>query len=358
MTPMTAPRVKLDIDATREKLAALGLGHAVDALQGLLTDAVRAEMPAHVFLDRLLGAERSGREERRITTMLKTSKLPTGQTLENFDFAFQPAIERSRVETLATGAWIRNAEVVLLQGPPGVGKSHILVGLGVRAIQLGFSVQYFRFDELLTALKADAHVPPARLKSRKYMSSALLLVDEMGYDPMSREEASLFFRLVSYRYGRGAMIITTNKSIRDWTELLAGDEVLATAILDRLLHRSHVLNIKGRSYRLRDLEAACGPERPVALARELTKLHEEIRRGTIGSVRAELGDDEPRGECVLVLGGAPVDDTPAGDEEVDAALTVELAAGASTRDAADAVSARLRVARRDAYARAVTLKGR
>ena len=87
------------------------------------------------------------------------------------------------------------------------------------------------------------------------MSSSLLLVDEMGYDPMSREEASLFFRLVSYRYGRGAMIITTNKSIRDWTELLAGDEVLATAILDRL-HRSHVLNIKGRSYRLRDLEAA------------------------------------------------------------------------------------------------------
>ena len=119
--------MKLDIDATREKLAALGLGHAVDALEGLLADAVRAEMPAHVFLDRLLGAERSGREERRITTMLKTSKLPTGQTLENFDFAFQPAIERSRIETLATGAWIRNAEVVLLQGPPGVGKSQVSI---------------------------------------------------------------------------------------------------------------------------------------------------------------------------------------------------------------------------------------
>ena len=144
-----------------------------------------------------------------------------------------------------------------MQGPPGVGKSRICsVGLGIRAIQLGFSVQYFRFDELLTALRADAHLPSARLKSRKYMSSSLLLVDEMGYDPMSREEASLFFRLVSYRYGRGAMIITTNKSIRDWTELLAGDEVLATAILDRLLHRAHVLNIKGRSYRLRDLEDA------------------------------------------------------------------------------------------------------
>lgn len=100
---MTA-RVKLDIDATRDKLAALGLGYAVDALEGLLAEAVRAETPAHVFLDGLLEAERSGREERRIKTMLKTAKIPTGQTLENFDFAFQPAIERSRIETLATGA--------------------------------------------------------------------------------------------------------------------------------------------------------------------------------------------------------------------------------------------------------------
>lgn len=253
---MTAPRVKLDIDATRDKLAALGCGYAAEALEPLLAEAVRAELAAHLFLDRLLDAERAGREERRVRTMLKSSKIPTGQTLENFDFAFQPAIERSRIETLATGAWIRSAEAILIQGPPGVGKSHLLVGLGVRAIQLGFSVQYFRFDELLTALKVDAHLRPERLKKRKYMSSALLLVDEMGYDPMTREEASLFFRLVSYRYGRGAMIITTNKSIRDWTELLAGDEVLATAILDRLLHRAHVLNIKGRSYRLRDLEDA------------------------------------------------------------------------------------------------------
>ena len=102
-------------------------------------------------------------------------------------------------------------------------------------------------------------VAPAKLKRRKYMSTALLLIDEMGYDPMTRAEASLFFRLVSYRYGRGAMIITTNKGIRDWPELLAGDEVLATAILDRLLHRAHVLNIKGRSYRLRDLEDALKP---------------------------------------------------------------------------------------------------
>ena len=139
---------------------------------------------------------------------------------------------------------------------PGVGKSHLCVALGLKAVQLGFSAQYYRFDELMTALAADAALPPARLRRKKYMSTALLMVDEMGYDPLDREAASRFFRLVSYRYGRGAMMLTTNKSIRDWPELFAGDEILATAILDRLLHRSHVLNIKGRSYRLRELEDA------------------------------------------------------------------------------------------------------
>ena len=253
---MSKARPKLDIDATRERLDGLGLAHAGESLDQVLTDAVSADLPAHAFLDKLLHVEQERREERRIRTSLRLSNLPTGQTLENFDFAFQPAIERSRIDTLATGAWIRGAEVVLMLGPPGVGKSHLCVALGLKAVQLGFSAQYYRFDELMTALKADGALPPARLKRKKYMSTALLLIDEMGYDPLTRDEASLFFRLVSYRYGRGAMMLTTNKSIRDWPELFAGDEILATAILDRLLHRSHVLNIKGRSYRLRELEDA------------------------------------------------------------------------------------------------------
>lgn len=122
---MTAPRVKLRIDATRGTLAALGLGYAVDALEGLLAEAVRAETPANVFLDRLLEAERSGRKEPRIKMMLKSAKIPKGQTLENFDFAFQPAIERSRIDTLASCAWVRGTETVLLQGPPGVGKTQV-----------------------------------------------------------------------------------------------------------------------------------------------------------------------------------------------------------------------------------------
>lgn len=187
--------------------------------------------------------------------------LPTGQTLGNFDFGFQPSIERSRVETLGTCSWIREKQTLLMQGPPGVGKTHLAVSLGVRAIENGFSVAFLRLEELLASMRRDADLQPARLRRKKYVNVALLIIDEMGFEPMDRKDASLFFRLVSYRYGRGSILITTNKGIKDWPELLAGDEVLATAILDRLLHHSHVLNIKGRSYRLRDLERAVTEER-------------------------------------------------------------------------------------------------
>ncbi len=137
-----------------------------------------------------------------------------------------------------------------------MGKTHLAVALGIKAVEHGFSVLFLRIEELIAALKRDAELPPTRLRRRKYLNVALLIIDEMGFEPMDRQAASLFFRLVSYRYGRGAILITTNKGIKDWPELLAGDEVLATSILDRLLHHSHVLNIKGRSYRLRDLEQA------------------------------------------------------------------------------------------------------
>lgn len=255
-TPLPKKTPQVDLDRTRERLIRLGLVHAADRLGEHVATAAKETHPPHRFLDTLLEAELAARDERRVRTSLKLSGLPSGHTLSNFDFAFQPSVERNRIETLATCAWIREKESLLIQGPPGVGKTHLAVALGVRAIENGFSVAFHRLEDLLAALKRDADVSPQRLRQRKHMNVALLIIDEVGFEPMTRSEASLFFRLVSYRYGRGSILITTNKGVAEWPAVLAGDEVLATAILDRLLHHSQVLNISGRSYRLRDLERA------------------------------------------------------------------------------------------------------
>ena len=245
---------RVDLDGTRGRLEALGLVHAGEMLEPMVHQAVKENQAPHVFLDRILEAEQSRREERRIGTSLKLSGLPQDMTLGNFDFGFQPGIERNRIETLATCAWIRAHETVLFQGPPGIGKTHLAIALGVKAVENGFSVAFYRLEDLLHAMKQDAEVPPRRLKGKKYLKAALVIIDEVGFQALSRQEAALFFRLVSYRYQRASMIITTNKSVKDWPEVMAGDEVMTTALLDRLLHRCHVFNIKGRSYRLRDLE--------------------------------------------------------------------------------------------------------
>ncbi len=243
-----------DLDGLRARLDALGLVFASEALPSVLTEAVKQEQSAPQFLEMLLEAEQTRREERRIRTALRLSGLPTGQTIANFDFAFQPSIERSRIEALATCSWIKEKQSLLILGPPGVGKTHLAIALGVRAVECGFSVAFYRVEDLLYAMRKNADRPPAQLKRAKYMKPSLVIVDEMGFEAFSREEATLFFRLVSYRYGRGAMCITSNKAISAWTEMLAGDEVITSAVLDRLLHLSCVLNIKGRSYRLRELE--------------------------------------------------------------------------------------------------------
>ncbi len=252
---LPTPAPTQDVDALRQRLAALRLGFAAEALDDLLAEAVKAKYGAAAFLDRLLRLELERQEERRIAQAIRISHLPTGPTIANFDFAFQPSVSRSQIETLATCQWVRDGQGLLLQGPPGVGKSHLAIALGTRAIECGFSVCFARTDELLHQLKKDAEISPARLKHKKYMAASLLIVDEFGYQTFDRQEANLFFRVVNHRYQRGSLAITTNKGIASWPEVLAGDEVLAGAILDRLLHAATVLNIQGRSYRLRDLEA-------------------------------------------------------------------------------------------------------
>ncbi|MEL6196138.1 MAG: IS21-like element helper ATPase IstB [Myxococcota bacterium] len=252
---MSGQKPAIALDRTREQLNQLGLNFAAEALNETLNAAVKANHAPHRFLEALLDLELDRRNTRRVKTSLRLSGLPVGSTLGNFDWSFQPSVNRQQVEMLATCGFIREGGSVLLSGPPGVGKTHLAIGLGVRAVEQGFSVAYYRLDDLLHAMKRDAELPPARLRRKRYLKTALLVIDEMGFQPMERDEASLFFRMVSYRYERGgSLVITTNKSVKDWAEIMAGDEAMTAALLDRLLHHCHVLHIRGRSYRLRELE--------------------------------------------------------------------------------------------------------
>jgi len=156
----------VDLDRTREALVQLGLDQAAERLAEVVGEAVKANWAPHVFLERLLAGELEHREERRIKTSLRLSGLPTGSTLGNFDWSFQPGIERKQVEMLATCAYLREHATVLLQGPPGVGKTHLAIGLGVRAVENGFSVAFYRLEDLLHAMKRDADVPPQRLRGK------------------------------------------------------------------------------------------------------------------------------------------------------------------------------------------------
>ena len=264
------PVATQDVGQLRERLEALRLMFAAATLDDMLSQSVRDDWNASQFLDALLRLELERQEERRVTQAIRISHLPTGPTISNFDFAFQPSVSRSQIETLATGQWIRDGQGLLLQGPPGVGKTHLAIGLAMRAIETGFSVSFYRLDELMHQLKKDAELDPVRLKHRKYMAVNLVLIDEFGYHTLDREESNLFFRVVNYRYTKGSSTaITTNKGIASWPSVLADDEVLAGAILDRLLHSATVLNIQGRSYRLKELDAQLSEQASTTTAPEL-----------------------------------------------------------------------------------------
>lgn len=244
MTDLTYERIQ-------EHLARLKLTAILDHLDTIAAQAAKAEWTYLQFLERLLEDEVAGRYARNVAMQTKLAHFPFVKTLETFDFAFQPSLNERQLRELATGRFIANGENVLLLGPPGVGKTHLAIALGMATIAQSLSVYFLTVSDLLDLLHKDAQEDRLAHRLQTLCKPKLLILDEMGYFPLDRLAAQFLFQLVSRRYLKGSIILTSNKSFADWGDIFA-DQVLATAILDRLLHQATTINIRGHSYRLRE----------------------------------------------------------------------------------------------------------
>ncbi|MFJ9662697.1 IS21-like element helper ATPase IstB [Streptomyces griseoflavus] len=244
MSELTSNRI-------RTTAAKLGLPHLAEALNQYVQRADEAKMGYLDLLDLVLAEELAVRDDRRFRNGLRLSKLPHHKTLEDYDFSFQPDLDPRKVKDLATLSFVEDKANVALLGPPGVGKTHIAVALAVAACRAGYSVYFTSLDDMVRHLKAAEDQGRLISKLTSYLRPAVLVVDEVGYQPLERAEANLVFQVISKRYEKGSIILTSNKTFGEWGQVF-GDEVLATAILDRLLHHCEVVPINGNSYRLKN----------------------------------------------------------------------------------------------------------
>jgi DNA replication protein DnaC len=248
---------QLILERVEANLSRLRLPRIQQVLAETITVAEAAGKSYLAFLDDLFEEEVAQKEQRRVDTALKISGLPFIKGIDEFDFTFQPKLDRKMVMSLFDLTFIRNHANVVFLGPPGVGKTHLAVALALKACQAGLSIYFTTMEELIVKLKKDQEAGRPG-KARSYYKSSLVIVDEVGYTPIDRQECNLFFRFIANRYEKASTILTSNKAFSDWTELFH-DPIIVTAILDRLLHHSVVINIRGNSFRLMGGKGKEGP---------------------------------------------------------------------------------------------------
>jgi len=237
-------------DRIRGQLADLKMPGALESLDDVLTGVDGGGVTASEAIEQLLGAQITLRNNRRLQAAMRSSRLPAIKTLADFDFSFQPSIKREQIDSLHELGFLERRENVIFLGPPGVGKTHLAISLAIEAAQSGRRVYYGTLADLITSLEEAKAAGKFnhRLKTLTYPS--LLVVDEIGYLPVSQTGAMLFFQLINRRYERVSTVLTSNKGFEEWGHIF-GDEVMAAALIDRLLHHCHIVNIRGNSYRMR-----------------------------------------------------------------------------------------------------------
>ena len=235
----------------RAMLADLKMPGALEAVDGILAEVDGGAVTASKAIARLLMAQITLRNNRRLEAAMRSSRLPAVKTLEEFDFSFQPSIKREQIESLHELGFIARKENVVLLGPPGVGKTHLAISLAIAAAQSGRRVYYGTLLDLISSLEEAKAAGRFTRRLAVLSHPSLLIVDEIGYLPVSHSGAVLFFQLMNRRYEHASTVLTSNKGFEEWGAVL-GDDVMAAALIDRILHHCHLVNIRGNSYRMRE----------------------------------------------------------------------------------------------------------